>query len=212
MLAELLKRSEVTEVCEIGSHFGVMAYHGGNLERTTDYVAAAVAERTGASYYGLLQAPPLRHHVASTRIDPEDSPALDRFLRHVDVVITIHGYGRRRLWRHLLVGGGNRTLARHVAGSLRSKLHRRYRVVDALDEIPRELRGQHPRNPVNLPRDSGVQLELPPSIRWNTREWGWSGHAGVSASRDVGHLVDALAHAIEGWPTRQARAPVDGAR
>ena len=49
MLRELLARPEVTEVCEIKSTFGVMAFHGGNLERATDVIATELAERTGSS-------------------------------------------------------------------------------------------------------------------------------------------------------------------
>ena len=96
MLKEFLARSEVTEVCELRGAFGLMAYHGGNLERTTDAIAAEVARRTDASFYGVLQAPPHRHHIASTAFDPAHSDALARFFEHVEVVITVHGYGRRR--------------------------------------------------------------------------------------------------------------------
>ena len=203
MLKELLARSEVTEVFELRSRFGVMAYHGGNLERTTDAVASEVARRTGASFYGLLQAPPLRQHIASAHFDPEHSAALAGFLGHVDVVITVHGYGRRRLWRHLLLGGRNRALAQHVAGHLRDGLSRRYHVLDDLAAIPKELRGQHPRNPVNRPPQQGVQIELPPSIRWNVREWGWSDHQGVSRARDVEHLIGSLSAAVTSWGAAQ---------
>jgi phage replication-related protein YjqB (UPF0714/DUF867 family) len=202
MLREFLARPEVTEQCEIRGHFGVMAYHGGNLERTTDAVASAVAGATGASYYGVLQDPPHRHHIASTAFDPVDSEALARFLDHVDVVLTIHGYGRRGLRQHLLLGGRNRALAGHFAAHLRRGLPSRYRVLDDLEAIPRELRGQHPRNPVNLPSEQGVQLELPPSLRWNWREWGWSDHEGVSRTPSVQRLIEALSEAIASWPSR----------
>ena len=199
MLREFLARSEITETCELRGRFGLMAYHGGNLERTTDAVATEVARRTGASLYAVTQDPPHRHHIRSTDFDPEHSEALAGFLEHVDVVITVHGYGRRRMMRHLLLGGRNRTLADHVARHLREGLSRRYRVVDDLDAIPRELRGQHPRNPVNRPPAQGVQLELPPTIRWNYREWGWSDHQGVSRTREVSRLIDALCGAVASW-------------
>jgi phage replication-related protein YjqB (UPF0714/DUF867 family) len=200
VLREFLARKEITELCELRGRFGIMAYHGGNLERTTDVVAAEVARRTGSSFYAVVQAPPHRHHIASTAFDPAHSDALAGFLEHVDVVLTVHGYGRRRLRRHLLLGGRNRDLAGHVAAHLRHGLPRRYRVLDDLDAIPRELRGQHPRNPVNRPMAQGVQLELPPTIRWNIVEWGWSDHAGVSRTRDVERLIDALSAAVESWP------------
>jgi phage replication-related protein YjqB (UPF0714/DUF867 family) len=200
VLREFLARNEITELCELRGRFGIMAYHGGNLERTTDAVAAEVARRTRSSFYGVLQAPPHRHHIASTAFDPAHSDVLAGFLEHVDVVLTVHGYGRRRLRRHLLLGGRNRELAGHVAVHLRDGLPRRYRVLDDLSAIPRELRGQHPRNPVNRPPAQGVQLELPPTIRWNIIEWGWSDHAGVSRTRDVERLIDALSAAVESWP------------
>lgn len=199
MLREFLARSEVTEHCELRGRFGVMAYHGGNLERTTDAVAEEVARRTGASFYAVRQDPPHRHHVASTAFDPDHSPALARFFDNIDVVMTVHGYGRRRLRRHLLLGGGNRALASHVASHLREGLPRRYRVLDDLEAIPRELRGQHPENPVNRPPQRGVQIELPPSIRWNLREWGWSDHEGVSRTPDVVRLIDSLCQAVSSW-------------
>ena len=198
-LREFLSRPEVTETAELRSRFGVMAYHGGNLERTTDAVAAEVARRAGASFYGVRQEPPLRHHLASTAFDPAESESLQRFLDHVEIVITIHGYGRRRLFRHLLLGGRNRRLAQHVAGHLREGLPNRYRVIDTLDAIPKELRGQHPKNPVNRPQRGGVQIELPPSIRWNWPEWGWSDHGGVARTAHVDQLIDALVQAVQNW-------------
>ena len=203
MLSEFLARSDVTERCELRGPpggFGIMAYHGGNLERTTDAVALEVARRTEASFYGVTQDPPHRHHIASTQFDPMHSPALSRFFDHVGVVITVHGYGRRRLRRHLLLGGRNRELARHVAGHLRAGLPSRYPVLDRIESIPKELRGQHARNPVNRPPERGVQLELPPAIRWNVKEWGWSDHQGVSRTRDVDRLIDALSAAVASWP------------
>jgi phage replication-related protein YjqB (UPF0714/DUF867 family) len=201
VLKEFLARSEVMELCELRGRFGIMAYHGGNLERTTDAIASEVARRTGASFYGIVQAPPHRHHIASTAFRPEHSNALSRFFDRVDVVITVHGYGRRRLRRHLLLGGRNRTLARHIATHLRDGLPIRYHVVDELDRIPKELQGQHPMNPVNRPARRGVQLELPPSIRWNIREWGWSDHQGVPRTRDVECLIDSLSAGVASWST-----------
>ena len=83
MLREFLARPEVTEHCELRGRFGIMAYHGGNLERTTDAVAAEVATRTDSSFYAVTQDPPHRNHIASTHFVPEHSPALARFLDYV---------------------------------------------------------------------------------------------------------------------------------
>lgn len=197
---EFLDRGEVTEQCQLGGRFGVMAYHGGNLERTTDAIASEVAMRTGASLYIVTQAPPHRHHLPSIAIDPEQSDALRVFFDHVDIVVTVHGYGRRRLWRHLLLGGRNRALASHIATHLRAGLSSRYRVIDDLEGIPKALRGQHLRNPVNRPSDSGVQIELPPTLRWNLKEWGWSDHQGISRAAEVDRFIEALSSAILSWP------------
>ena len=40
-----------------------------------------------------------------------DAPNLGAFLEHVEVVISVHGYGREGWWTRLLVGGANRELA-----------------------------------------------------------------------------------------------------
>ena len=199
MLASLLAHPDVTEVCELRGRIGLMAYHGGNLERSTDAVAREVADRTGASLYAVLQRPPLRHHVSSLAFDPDESEALACFLAHVEIAISIHGYGRESSWHHLLLGGRNRALARHVAEHLREVLDEPYQVVDELERMPKELRGQHPRNPVNRPARSGVQIELPPTIRWNRDERGWSDHQGVSRSPDLHVLIDGLCMAVETW-------------
>ena len=199
MLGELLAKPGVTEICELRGRFGMMAFHGGNLERTTDVVAAEVARRTNASYYAVLQAPPLREHLASTAFDPAASDALASFISFVDVVIAIHGYGRRDQWHDLLLGGRNRELAHHLAGHLRVGLPEPYRIVEDLDQIPKALRGQHPDNPVNLPVQRGVQLELPPTVRWNYEMRGWSDHEGVPRSPDVDRLIDALTKGVQTW-------------
>jgi phage replication-related protein YjqB (UPF0714/DUF867 family) len=202
VLRSLLSSPDVTEVCEIRGRLGLMAFHGGNLERTTDVVAREVAERTGASLYAVLQAPPLRRHIPSTAFRPEHSEALAAFLTHVDVAIAIHGYGRETSWWHLLLGGRNRELATHLADHLREGLPDEYRVVDAIDEIPLELRGQHRHNPVNRPRQAGVQIELPPTIRWNRDERNWSDHQGTGRAGQVDELIAALVRGVETWTER----------
>jgi phage replication-related protein YjqB (UPF0714/DUF867 family) len=161
---ELLATPGVQEVCTLRSRFGFMAFHGGSLEAVTDVIADRAAEASGASYYGVLQPPEMRWHLPSTAFDPALSPVLAEFLDHVDVVVTVHGYGRVGLWTSLLIGGGNRELAGHVARHVGDALPH-YRMVTDLDAIPGGLRGLHPDNPVNRPRGGGVQVELPPRVR-----------------------------------------------
>lgn len=154
MFDELLAHPGVEEVSELGSTFGFMAYHGGSLEEVTDVVAVEAAARSGASLYAVVQPPDFRWHIPSTAVRPEHSSALTAFLDHVDVVITVHGYGRQDFWTTLLLGGRNRVLAEHLAGHLRTTLPE-YTVVTDLENIPQALRGQHAENPVNLPAVAG---------------------------------------------------------
>jgi len=168
VLAELLAHPGVEEEARLGSRFGVLAFHGGNLERGTDAIAAAAADAAGASLYAVRQPPDLRWHVPSVAFDPAHSPALAGFLDHVEVAVAVHGYGREGMWTTLLLGGTNRDLARRLGDELRAALGGGFTVVDELADVPVELRGVHPRNPVNRPAGGGVQLELPPRVRAGT--------------------------------------------
>lgn len=189
--AELLAFDGVHEVAELRGSFGFMAYHGGGLEEMTDVVARAAAERSGSSYYGVLHPPHWELHLPSTRVAPDDSRRLAEFIDHVDVVITVHGFGRPALMTSLLLGGQNRELAGHLAGHLRLTLPA-YDVIDDLDAIPKELRGIHDHNPVNLPRNRGVQVELPPRVRGSSPLW-WDWEGGLTPHTEA--LIDALASA-----------------
>jgi len=194
--AELLATPGVEEVMEERSRFGFMAFHGGSLEEMTDIIAGAAAEQAGASYYGVHQPKDLQLHLPSTAIDPAVSPALARFLDHVDVVITIHGFGREGYWATLLLGGQNRELADHVGGHLRAALPA-YEIATDLERVPQPLRGLHPRNPVNLPRQAGVQIELPPRVRGQSPIWwDWDG-PGLTPHTNA--LIGALAEAARTW-------------
>ena len=194
--AALLAHPDVEERVALRSRFGFMAFHGGHLEAVTDVVAEAASTQAGASYYGVLHPRGLDVHLPSTRVDPAASPALAAFLAHVEVVVTVHGYGRRGLWTSLLAGGANRALAAHVAAHLRPALEG-YEVVTDLDAIPPGLRGLHAANPVNLPRGGGVQLELPPRVRGRSPRSPRPGPDGLSPPTRA--LIDALAAAAGTW-------------
>jgi phage replication-related protein YjqB (UPF0714/DUF867 family) len=209
VLADLLAHPGVVEEARLAGPVGVMAFHGGSLERGTDPIARAVAERCGASCYVVAQPDDLRWHVPSKHFDPAESPRLAAFLDHVEVAIALHGYGRDGLFTTLLAGGSNRRVASFLATELRPALDlpdTRYDVVDDLGEIPVELRGLHPDNPVNRTRHGGVQLELPPRIRGRGPRWADLG------DRPCPHteaLVTALAGAVDGlrperWETRSS--------
>lgn len=208
--AELLSRPGVTEVLRLRSRFGFMAFHGGWLEEVTDDIASAAAERSGASVYACLQGPDDQWHLPSHCFDPADSPVLREFIDNVDVVVAVHGFGSPRLLRAVLLGGRNRTLASHVAVHLIGRLPH-YEILHRLDDIPKSLAGQHPRNPCNLPRHGGVQIELPPRIRGKSPMW--TGFRGPGRVPHHEALIEGLATAARAWtdsevPRDASREPV----
>jgi phage replication-related protein YjqB (UPF0714/DUF867 family) len=167
LLGRLLATPGVQERCSLGSSFGFLALHGG-LEAGTAEIAQAAAAASNASIYAVVQPDDVRWHVPSHAFDPSHSDALVAFLEHVDVVVSVHGFGGLRgsdeRWVTGLLGGSNRALAAELAGRLREALPG-YRWLDDLEEIPSHLRGVHPGNPVNRARLGGVQIELPPRVR-----------------------------------------------
>jgi len=196
----------VREELVLRSRFGFLAFHGGSLERATDEVASGAAERASASYYAVLQPPEFRWHIPSNRVDPAESTELAAFLDHVEVAVAVHGYGRAGLFTTLLLGGRNRVLAGHLGRILRTRLGH-YEIVDDLDQVPADLRGLHPDNPVNRPGNGGVQLELPPRVRGMGPYWhGWPG----GTTPHTAALVDALTEAAVTWMDGGAAAPPAG--
>ncbi len=202
MFDELLAHPGVEEECVLRSRFGFLAFHGGSLERMTDTIASAAADRSGASIYAVRQPPELRWHIPSSEFDPRHSVALTGFLDHVEVAVAVHGFGRPDKFTTLLLGGQHRALAAHAAAHLRAALPG-YDIVDDLDAIPPELRGLNPANPVNRPTAAGVQLELPPRVRGLGPWWDSRPFAGLSPHTEA--LVGALAATATSWPLVDAR-------
>ncbi len=184
-LAELLTIPGISEECIFRSKVGFMALHGGSQDRGTEQIARQAAEQARASYYAIVQPFGLRVHLTSRLHDPDHSPCLRAFLDHVDVAISIHGFGRDgfALWfdadrglviepygpairgrqtgplRGIIVGGLNAQLLDQA----RKLFHQRFAGYHVADE--RVRLGFHPRNPVNLASAHGVQVELPPGLR-----------------------------------------------
>jgi phage replication-related protein YjqB (UPF0714/DUF867 family) len=199
-LAQLLTMDGVSEHSVLRSNFGFMAFHGGSLEEMTDVVASRAAERSGASYYGIQLPDNLEWHIPSHKVTADQSPALNEFLSHVNIVITVHGFGRAGFFTSLLLGGRNRRLAAHLSGSLQQHLPA-YRIVDELEDIPQNLRGLHQDNPVNSVEHAGVQLELPPRVRGSSPLWwDWEG-PGLTPHTES--LIDALVECATTWPDLQ---------
>ena len=91
-------------------------------------------------------------------------------------MITIHGFGRRDHFTSLLLGGRNRELADHVAAHLRPRLPE-YDVITDLERIPKDLRGLHADNPVNLPASKACRS----SYRRGSAGRARSGRTGITA-------------------------------
>ena len=191
----------VEEVCELRGPVGFMAYHGGHLEWMTDVIARRAADASGASLYAVVQPEGMHEHFPSITVEPTASPALASFLDHVEIVVTLHGFGRRGLFGSLLLGGRNRVFAEHVGATLRRHLPA-YDVITDVDAIPTPLRGMHERNPVNLAASGGVQIELPPRVRGSSPLWwDWEGPALTPHTES---LIAGLVDAVQGWTTATA--------
>ena len=184
-LAELLAMPGIEEVCLLRSKVGFMALHGGSQDRGTDQIARRAAEQVGGSYYAIVQPSSVRFHLTSRLHDPAQSERMRAFLEHVDVAISVHGFGRDSLtlWfdpgrgliiepygpalrgnqtgplRGIILGGRNQSLLNEA----RQLFHGRFDGYHVADE--RVRLGFHPENPVNLPSAHGVQIELPPGLR-----------------------------------------------
>lgn len=194
-LSDLLADSTVSEHSIIRSRFGFLAIHGGGLEQMTDVIAERAADAADASLYVVRHPDRYPHHLPSSRYDPAESARLAEFLDHVDAAVSLHGYGRLGRGTQLLAGGRHRDLAAHLARHIAIP---GYQLVTDLDEIPAELRGLHPENPVN--RTRGAQLELPARVRGVSPRSGLPSDDGLAPATSA--LVQGLAAAARSWDDR----------
>lgn len=193
-LSELLADPAVTEDSVLRSSFGFLAIHGGGLEQMTDVIATRAAEVAGASVYVVRHPDQYPYHLPSARYLAEESERLAEFLAHVEVAVSLHGYGRIGRSTELLAGGRHRELAAHLANHVGIP---GYRVITDLADIPRELRGLHPDNPVNRVRGGGAQLELPSRVRGLSPRSPLPGDDGLSPATSA--LIQGLVAAARTW-------------
>jgi phage replication-related protein YjqB (UPF0714/DUF867 family) len=193
-LSELLADPGVIEDSTLRSRFGFLAIHGGGLEQMTDVIAERAAEAADASVYVLRHPDHYPHHLSSALYRAQESERLAEFLHHVEVAVSLHGYGRIGRSTQLLAGGRNRELAQHVKRHVNVS---GYQVVTDLDAIPRELRGLHPDNPVNRVRGGGTQLELTPRVRGVSPRSGLPGDDGLTPATSA--LVQGLVATARSW-------------
>lgn len=114
---EFLAVDGVREELTIGSVVGVMALHGG-LEFGTRRLARSIGDLLPVSLYTVVQPVGLAWHLPSTAYDRAMSPNLHRFLEHVRLVVSFHGYHRPELPDKVLLGGTNRSLAAALEAAL----------------------------------------------------------------------------------------------
>jgi phage replication-related protein YjqB (UPF0714/DUF867 family) len=210
-LADLLAIPGMREECVLRSNVGFMALHGGSQDRGTELIAREAAEQSGASYYAIVHPPHLRVHLTSRLHNPVDSAQLETFLGHVDIAISVHGFGRDgfALWidpnRGLIIepygppvrGRQTGPLRGIILGGLNSQLLQAARELfqhgfagyHVADE--RVRLGFHPDNPVNLPPAHGVQIELPPGLR------GIGDFGEVLVPREKGIVDEVVAAVVE---------------
>ncbi|MGW3171389.1 poly-gamma-glutamate hydrolase family protein [Streptomyces sp. NPDC001153] len=169
-----------------GGEIGLLALHGSN-EGGTAELADLVARRCGATSLVFTQ-PGVRQpvHIPSPLMAADHCALLREFLDRVSLTVSLHGHMRPEAPHTVFLGGRNRAAARVLAEALAAGA-RDFPAVTDLAAIPADLRGVHPRNPVNLTRRGGVQVELPLSART-------SGRADVPPEK----VVEALTAGVKG--------------
>lgn len=163
-LAELISHRDVVEYSIVQGKLGVMAIHGGNIERGTEQIAHYVATHSDSSLYVISPRTPKRDwsfHISSNKVNVRESEKLLQFFNHVSTVITIHGHVMKK--DVICVGGLNDFLRKKVVETLGED----FDVVDATEDggVYRNFSARNPRNIANLPRQKGVQMEIPLSLR-----------------------------------------------
>ncbi|MER6472486.1 poly-gamma-glutamate hydrolase family protein [Streptomyces collinus] len=159
----VIEGAEFAASLTAGSGVGLLALHAGT-EGGTAELAEEVAARTGATALVFTQPAGDPVHLPSHRMAVDHCAALREFLASVTVVVSLHGHLRRETPRAVFLGGANREAAR-VLGQELTLYAPDFEAVTDLDAIPAGLRGLHPRNPVNLAAEAGVQVELPLAAR-----------------------------------------------
>jgi len=139
------------------SEWTIAAIHGGQIERYTERIAAAIAGYDHSLYcfLGLRDESARELHVASTRFECPELTLLQRMSRYT---LSIHGQ-KDAVSQCIFVGGRNKRVAQRFEKLLMSA------GFQVQPPPGRGLAGEHPRNFVNRTPEYGVQLELSLGLR-----------------------------------------------
>lgn len=159
-LSELERREPRSSWKKIAKHrdsaWTIAAIHGGQIERHTERIAAAIAgyEHSLYCFLGLRDENARQLHVTSTRFECPELTSLQRTSRYT---LSIHGQ-KDATAQCIYVGGKNNRAAQQFEKLLRS--------AGFQTRIPPAgIAGEHPRNFVNRTPEHGVQLEISLALR-----------------------------------------------
>lgn len=143
---------------------GLMAFHGGSIEKGTEEMANYICSKTDCSLYvfsGRLSRDNYEKlHVPSSLLNPAHSEKLSSFMTHIATAIAFHGH---RIDECILVGGLNRGMRKKLVRALSE-----YDAKDAMegnDPSYKLVRGESLQNIVNKAPEKGVQIEIPHRLR-----------------------------------------------
>lgn len=151
------------EYSELHSNIGIMAFHGGAIEKGTEQIARCIANKTNSSFYiasGRKPANNLILGIDPTNILQTDSQKLSDFIFSVKTSVSILGHNRDD---KIYIGGLNKELRLKIALQLAKAFPGR--VVSDVSKMSNEFSAISEKNIVNAPIYKGVQINLPKSLR-----------------------------------------------
>jgi|GEM_PF-3468238 len=151
------------EYSELHSNIGVMAIHGGAIDKGTEQITRCVTEKTDVSYYiasGRKPSNNVNLSVASNSIKQTDSQKLNDFIFSIKTGISILGHNKDD---KIYVGGLNKELRLKIALQLAKAFPGR--VISDISRMSNEFSAISETNIINASIYKGVQIDLPKSLR-----------------------------------------------
>lgn len=147
------------------SNILVTAFHGGYIESGTSELAIAISENTFDLYSFEALKPGDMHkdsftsstlHITSTRFD---DPKLLSMLPEKDFCLGLHGFGGQEA--DFCVGGGNELERKNLV----KLLSEHFPQLKSCELCCPPFNGVSKKNPINLCKNQGVQVEMSPDVR-----------------------------------------------